>query len=173
MKIQNSTPTSSASRSCVELSEKSMEKSLRWQPRIPAGTTYSTLRSFRNQEIPVCRLPIAGTTPGLFEVTRENACRSNACMGTFYALQLRSPFFQRDAQALSQLSLRSSSQVLAGRSDRLQCPRPPGPMTSAPGHKRPSRCCQRVPCPLVHSTTPVKRNGCTGASSHRRMHPRS
>lgn len=170
MKIQNSTPTSSASRSCVELSEKSLEKSLRWQPRIPAGTTYSTLRSFRNQEIPVCRLPIAGTTPGLFEVACELA-RMHAWKHSMRSNFVHRFFYAR--AALSQLSLRSSSQVLAGRSGRLQCPRPPGPMTSAPGHKRPSRCCQRVPCPLVHSTTPVKRNGCTGASSHRRMHPRS
>lgn len=173
MKIQNSTPTSSASRSCVELSEKSMEKSLRWQPRIPAGTTYSTLRSFRNQEIPVCRLPIAGTTPGLFEVARENAFALECMHGNILRAPTSFTVFSTRRAALSQLSLRSSSQVLAGRSGRLQCPRPPGPMTSAPGNNRPFRCCQRVPCPLVHSTTPVKRNGCTGASSHRRMHPRS
>ena len=168
MKIQNSTPTSSASRSCVELSEKSMEKSLRWQPRIPAGTTYSTLRSFRNQEIPVCRLPIAGTTPGLFEVACENACSLECMLGNILRAPTSFTVFSTHLAALAPLFEPS----LSG-SGRLQCPRPPGPMTSAPGHKRPSRCCQRVPCPLVHSTTPVKRNGCTGASSHRRMHPRS
>lgn len=112
MKIQNSTPTSSASRSCVELSEKSMEKSLRWQPRIPAGTTYSTLRSFRNQEIPVCRLPIAGTTPGLFEVACENACSLECMLGNILRAPTSFTVFSTPLAALAPLFEPSLSRPL-------------------------------------------------------------